>query len=220
MVCPGFTGSSFEAMRLYPSKAVSQRISGRVDFQCDVGRGGKLNACEVIAENPKGFGFGEASLRGASRWTIARTIDTGNEAGPAQTRGARVVFSVAWTCPRKDQLVVRTPTEAELAAAPLAQLLPQAEGGFTINSSGGIKVYPAEAVARRVKGKVVLMCLVEPDRRLACVVREARPEGMGFQTSALRLASFYTIGPEVTVDGVRRPSVGARLEIKHSFDVD
>jgi hypothetical protein len=49
-------------VRLYPRRAWDENVSGRATVECIVGDTGRLT-CELIAEDPLGYGFGEATIR-------------------------------------------------------------------------------------------------------------------------------------------------------------
>jgi hypothetical protein len=72
----------------FPETALRARQSGRVTLSCDVLDDGALN-CRVFAEDPAGFGFGEAALEVAALYRIRTELEDGTPA-----RGSLVRFDV------------------------------------------------------------------------------------------------------------------------------
>jgi protein TonB len=72
----------------WPDAALKAAEAGEVTLQCFANpEAAKLTDCEVVGENPKGFGFGQAALRMAARgWMTAAPL------GPDGPRGEN-----AWT---------------------------------------------------------------------------------------------------------------------------
>ena len=54
------SGDEFEAA--YPPEAARRGISGTATMRCAINISGRLEACEILAEEPKGQGFGQATL--------------------------------------------------------------------------------------------------------------------------------------------------------------
>lgn len=51
-----------EVRRLYPRQALQTGISGSAVIQCGVTVEGTATNCQVLDENPRGYGFGDAGL--------------------------------------------------------------------------------------------------------------------------------------------------------------
>ena len=49
--------------RYYPERAQRLEKSGAVTIQCMVTAKGDVRDCEVLSEDPEGYGFGDAALR-------------------------------------------------------------------------------------------------------------------------------------------------------------
>jgi TonB family protein len=62
------TGDEFA--RVYPRKALVNRVSGRAALNCRVTVTGALETCVVIDEGPVGFGFGAAALKMSSAFVM------------------------------------------------------------------------------------------------------------------------------------------------------
>jgi TonB family protein len=46
----------------YPARALADQVDGEAVIGCMVSKDGKLQACSVLAEDPQGYGFGQAAL--------------------------------------------------------------------------------------------------------------------------------------------------------------
>lgn len=57
------SASSEELLRYYPEQAARLNIEGIASLHCTVTVAGTLTDCSVLAEDPPGFGFGEAALK-------------------------------------------------------------------------------------------------------------------------------------------------------------
>ena len=81
-----------EAAADYPAGAQAAEIEGRVTLDCQVAATGKLIACDVIAENPPGYGFGSATVE---LFMSAAHVDPASVPGGIPA-GARKKFTYAW----------------------------------------------------------------------------------------------------------------------------
>lgn len=77
--------------RYYPQRARDQGVSGRVVIDCAITPQGALSGCRVISESPRGMGFGEASVRAATRLRVRTHGRSGNGAP-----GARIQIPLDW----------------------------------------------------------------------------------------------------------------------------
>lgn len=75
---------------LYPPNALASETDGRVTLDCAVRDGGSL-ACDVVSETPAGRGFGDASLKIASRFRVAAQTEDGKS-----TAGGRIRIPITW----------------------------------------------------------------------------------------------------------------------------
>src|SRR5262245_33444525 len=50
------------SQRYYPPRALSRRVNGDVVLDCVIGSEGALATCQVVEEEPRRMGFGDASL--------------------------------------------------------------------------------------------------------------------------------------------------------------
>lgn len=81
-------GRDFE--RLFPRRALERGMSGNVVLDCRVAANGRLS-CAIAAEDPQGWGFGEASLRAAQQFRVAPATADGQA-----TSGGRLRVPISW----------------------------------------------------------------------------------------------------------------------------
>src|SRR5215470_7935244 len=107
---------------------------------------------------------------------------------------ALAVLSSASFAEVSSQAVRPAPSEQALAAAPLLQptQLPWVEHP---DARDYLAAYPSNALQRGINGAATLECLVQPDYRLACVVRSETPRHRGFAGAALQLSPRLKIAP-------------------------
>jgi TonB family protein len=55
--------SGEDMARYFPERAQRQGVEGRATIACSVEIDGALSRCEIVSENPAGYGFGEAALK-------------------------------------------------------------------------------------------------------------------------------------------------------------
>ena len=77
-------------IRLYPPRAWQEGMSGQVTLDCIVAGNGQLS-CAVTAEDPVGYGFGDATLRLAREWRVAPATSAGEA-----TAGGRIGRTIRW----------------------------------------------------------------------------------------------------------------------------
>jgi len=78
--------------RYYPPAAKERGTEGRATVECTVKGDGTLTDCSVVSEDPSGSGFGNATVRAASRFKMRpKTVDG------AAVAGARVRIPLRWT---------------------------------------------------------------------------------------------------------------------------
>lgn len=64
---------------LYPRAAREKRVEGTAWLYCFVTRGDRVKDCRLIGEEPQGYGFGEAALKGRSGMRIRLHDETGRQ---------------------------------------------------------------------------------------------------------------------------------------------
>lgn len=175
---------------LFPAKAKAEGIGGAVDLVCTAAPGGRLRACDVLGEAPRGYGFGAAARKLAQKLQAAG-VKAGDEVrvpltfAPEAASGAVVnVKTPRWTA---------VPTAQEMQA-----VTPKGEGG------------PNNA-------RVTLVCTVVAGGALdACTVDREEPAGQGFGPAILSLAPKFR-ADLMSVEGA--PTVGARVRVPVRFDL-
>jgi hypothetical protein len=86
--------SGEDMQRYYPPNALQQRLEGRATIACSVDLRGKFHDCLVVAERPRGQGFGDAAARMAPLYKVRM----GNSADGAPIQPATpVTFEVRFS---------------------------------------------------------------------------------------------------------------------------
>lgn len=190
--------------RHYPPRALEQRIEARVELDCTSAADGRLS-CSVASEEPKGWEFGDATLRLASLFRLAPTTRTG-EASAGRSLRLPVMWRIQEAAAAVGPGEIEQPVVGELVTNPRWLEQPSARD-FE-------RHYPRDAAARGLEGRALLECSVLRDGRLNCSLVSEEPAGAGFGDAALRLSSSFRAAP-TTVDGVA--TVGRRVRIPLLF---
>jgi TonB family protein len=161
---PGFG----ELEAAYPAAAGG--VEGYAVAHCKVEPTGLLSRCKPAKEAPAGHGFGKAAVDLAARFRVAP------EMVAQAPRGAPVEVDVPVRFPAPGEARDRTVWSPTWVAG----LDPEAMA----------RAFPAEAAAKGVAdGEAVLRCQVTAGGGLSgCEVERARPDGLGFDEAALKLA--------------------------------
>lgn len=77
----------------YPADALLAKIGGRVMLDCEVAPTGKITSCDVLSEDPPGYGFGEAT---ANAFINHAHVDPASVPGGIQP-GSRKKFVYVWS---------------------------------------------------------------------------------------------------------------------------
>ena len=78
--------------RAYPKEAWSAQIAGRVMIDCEVAPEGNITSCDVLSEDPPGYGFAEAT---ANAFIQHAYVDPTSVPGGIQP-GSRKKFVYVW----------------------------------------------------------------------------------------------------------------------------
>lgn len=184
--------------RAYPASAKGG--SGYAVAHCAVRAGGRLTACEIIKATPDHLGFDKAALALAGKFQVAP------EWSVAPNHG-QLWLDIAFRFPSSSETDDRTAAN------------PYWIGGFDPDQE--LKVFPPEAAAKGVtSGRGVALCHVAEGGALTdCAPNGADPEGLGFDTAAVTLASTMRMNPWAAdgspVDG-DTVSVAIRLNLQGS----
>lgn len=66
VLCASLSGRE----RYYPERALRQNLTGSAALDCVIGADGRPQTCQVLYEEPEGFGFGAASVRIACHFRV------------------------------------------------------------------------------------------------------------------------------------------------------
>lgn len=120
--------SGDDLAELYPKLAQIMNLAGRTIMDCGVTAAGQMDACKITSEAPLGVGFGDATLRAATRFQMKpMTLDG------APVAGARVQIPMRWVL-QDDAPSSPAPAEPAVPAArlPLARRVAELAGAAQI----------------------------------------------------------------------------------------
>lgn len=168
-----------DVLRAYPAKGGG--ADGYAVAHCNVKKDGSLADCAAVKEAPENRGFGNAAVRVAAKFRVAPEWSVAPH------------HADLWV-----DIPVRFPAPGKAADRSLAS--PYWVAGFDPDQE--LKVFPPEAAAKGVtSGRGVAQCQVADSGSLSdCKPYQADPEGLGFDTAAVTLASTMRMNPW-TVDG-------------------
>jgi protein TonB len=72
--------------KVYPPRAKAAKLGGTVTIQCALAVTGRLQACGVVGETPRGYGFGAAALSLADKFAMEPKIVQGRPVAGATVR--------------------------------------------------------------------------------------------------------------------------------------
>lgn len=163
-----------ETVAAYPAKAREQGVGGRVALTCFFGRSGAIASCDVLREEPEGFGFGKAARALARSFAGPEAADDGK---PVQ--GASVQIGVAFD---RRMLTATVPVTGRVRWAALPSGEEFAARFATISSVGVEEV------------RVLLGCTIDAHGDLqGCKVEREEPGGSAFGEAALTLAPKFRV---------------------------
>jgi TonB family protein len=192
---------------LYPAAAQRAHVSGSARIECAVTSEGRLENCEVLVEDPPGYGFGQTALDMASQFLMRPRTRDGLPVG-----GAKVVIPMRFQFP-DDPPPAAALGQPAPAPAPVSAGMPhwiQHPDGDDI-----ARVYPSAGLRAGVGGHAVIVCRVTADGSMsACKLLSEEPAGMGFGEAALKLAPNFKLSA-TTSDG--RSVEGVTIKIPMTF---
>jgi TonB family protein len=77
----------------YPARALAARLGGAATLSCDIAVTGRLTACVVVSETPRGYGFGAAALSLAGKFAMEPELKAGKPVAGGHVR-LPIVFSL------------------------------------------------------------------------------------------------------------------------------
>jgi hypothetical protein len=180
-----------EMAAVYPAKAKAEGVGGAADLVCSTSREGAMVACDVMGENPRGYGFGSAARKLAQQSLRV--------AGVAKDAEVRIPITFSADLARGGTMTVKSPKWAALPSVTEIQAaVPKTEGG------------PNNA-------RVTLVCDVEAGGSLnGCAVDREEPAGQGFGPAILTLAPKFKV-ELMSAEGM--PTVGAKVRVPVRFDL-
>lgn len=137
--------------RVYPATAQVLGLEGRALISCTVDEAGLLRACSVVSEQPKGLGFGAATVDAAASFRMKpKTVDG------TPVAGGNVRIPIRYTLPRSPapDTAPEVPTVPPALAAETAALAKALERALTANADSSVT--RAMALDRKVTDERVL----------------------------------------------------------------
>ena len=188
-----------QVVAAYPAKARDAKVGGHAVLDCHFDGQGRMAACEVISEEPKGYGFGKSSRALAADFL-----------GPRTDGGGVSLKGVSTQIPFTFALEMLTDA-APVIGKPKWVRLPD---GSTVAAG-----FPAAAMAANVSvGRVTLLCNVGLAGRLGdCTVDRQDPDGMGFDKAAMALAKDFQVSVW-TPEGL--PTVGGWVRVPIRYEME
>lgn len=188
-----------DLVAVYPAKA---RGDGGTLLNCLVTVQGTLTDCEVLAEFPRGSGFGSAGVALTAQFTMKPVTWKG---APATTTAT---IPLHWR--GFDDMMTNGPGVKRAVSA----TLPWTEAPSFQDVAAA---YPARARERRIGGHVALVCQLSPTGRLTdCFVGSTDPVGMGFDRAAKDLARKFLF--QVVTDADRKAAREIQVHLPITFD--
>ena len=175
----------------YPEKARAQGVGGGAQLVCTAARDGALEDCEILAEAPRGLGFGAAARK--------LVEDKLRVAGVVKGTEVQVPVSFPAELAKGATSTVKTPVWASLPNVGEMQAAAPKEPGGPNNV------------------RVTLVCDVQAGGTLSgCTVDREEPTGHGFGQAILGLAPRFQVAL-MSAEGM--PTVGAKVRVPVRFDL-
>lgn len=170
--------SSEDLQVVWPREAWRKGQGGKATISCIATVQGLLRACEVLAEQPAGAGFGEAALALSRQFVMRPALKDGVPMESA------VRIPINFENPGGE-----TGTYLRSKGNPIYAQLPWREAP---SYAEVLAAYPAKARAAKVGGTVVLDCKITEVGGLAkCSTIRDDPNGYGFASAAKSLTGRF-----------------------------
>lgn len=201
-----------DLVKHYPEAATVQSVEGVATIECMLETDASLR-CVVTAESPQGWGFGDAAMRISQEFRVQPAIQNG------QPQRGRIRRTIRFRLPDIDpDFAGWTPQERALFEAMSPPELPRWDDAPSFYAV--LDHYPAQARRDRVRGRGVLSCTVNADRRLACTQVLETPLGMGFGAAALALSARFRVSDSDEGFAARHRNTAFLLPIAFSDRAD
>ena len=191
---------------VWPMGAYNARVDGQATLSCWVDAHGLAETCHVVAESPKGLGFGAAALQ------MRPTFKLEPAKGPDGPIGSSMTIVLHFKAPNS-QFGVGSPGDDGIptgqgGSAALGQglqvqnplelrpvtMLDRPIWAHAATFEDLASAYPAQA--NGVEGYAVDHCKVMPDGSLTnCQTIKETPDKLGFGKAALSLADRFRVAP-------------------------
>ena len=178
----------------YPAKARAKQIGGRVTLNCSFKSKGRVGDCDVLAEEPKGEGFGAAAKSLVDQFVGPTERDDGSSILGFSTQ---IPFTFTADMLDADKRVIGKPQWRSLPTGD------QFAGG-----------YPAEAVTAGVSAGRVVMSGGE-GKVENCVATSEQPVGLGFGAAAVALSGAFQV-TAWTAEGL--PTIGGKIRVPIRYE--
>jgi TonB family protein len=164
-----------ETVSAYPPRAREEGAGGSATVDCEITADLGLHRCNVIAEEPRGKGFGRAAMQLAEHFRVNAPADSS-----VDLRGVGTQFRVTFA-PEMLSEGSRLIGKPQWTALPTGQAM--------------IGAYPAAARAAKAgTARVQMRCVIAEDgAATACALVSETPEGLGFGEAALSLAPHFRL---------------------------
>jgi TonB family protein len=196
MLLPWVEAPSFaDVLAAYPEKARAEKVSGKASFDCTVLKTGRLYGCDLLGDDPRGYGFGKAAHGLMSKFLSPQT----GRPPTGQHVQVPVTFSV-------DALNSPNP----VIGRPNWTALPAPEDLAA--------VYPAAASKAGVlKARVVLLCGVGTGGGLSdCRWESEDPPGYGLGQATINLVKTFRLSVW-SAEGL--PVIGGTVRVPIRYDM-
>jgi hypothetical protein len=190
---------------LYSAWPKGAKVSGSARIACIVTVTGTLRACQVVAENPAGSGYGGAALSIAPQFVMKPAVSDG------KVVEGQVVIPVNFDCDGSCGSIGNG----------LDPLRPILRGLYWTRAPSYQDVraaYPKGALRRGIGGVASVQCRVTEKQTLGrCTVMSEEPFGRGFGAAAVELAAKFGEPINPPVSG---KTAGSLARIRFTFTPD
>lgn len=187
-----------EVLAGYPAKARAAGMGGRVVLDCSFNAKARLKTCEVLNEEPRGYGFAAAALALKTRFE-----------GPASPAGDESLFNA--------HTQVSITFASEMLAAKSAVIGKPKWTELPAGQEFERRLAPLARAAGVTSVRAVLNCTVRASGSLGdCTVASEDPAGAGIGPAALELAPAFRLSIW-TPEGL--PVVGGVVQVPLRYKV-
>ncbi|MEO8114916.1 MAG: TonB family protein, partial [Phenylobacterium sp.] len=175
----------------YPQQARAAAVGGHVSVNCHFTAAGTLRSCQVLSEDPRGQGFGEAARALTKRFRAVATLKNGK---PIEGAVVQIPFTF-------DPQMLTSPVvgKPHWASTPSGEAL---KAAFPAQEAGTVRVS--------------LACQVQQGGAVSdCKVVNESPPGHGYGANTLALASQFRLDTW-TMEGL--PAVGGTVIIPIRYE--